>query len=78
MAEQFDLREFKKDLIDELDARYKSKDDCTSEMNAAKSADAAILVAMGKMEERVRNNNWLTAAVAAGIIALVIKVFFGG
>lgn len=78
MAEQFDLRSFRKDLIDELDKRYKSKDDCTTEMTAARAADSAILIAMGKLEERVRNNNWLTAAVAAGIIALVIKIFLGG
>lgn len=76
--EQEEYRKIKKDLTEDFDARYKKADECAVEMRAAKEEHTALFVVIGKMEERQKLNNWLTAAVAGGIIALVIKLFFGG
>lgn len=65
-------------LQSRFDDRYKRIDDCTSDMNDAKKEHTKIFVDVATLKAGQRVNNWLTAAIAGGIIALVIKVFLGG
>lgn len=65
-------------IYDICDERYVQKDDCNERMTSAdnliKEEDKRLAI----IEQRLTLNNWLTGAIAAGIIALVIKVFLGG
>lgn len=61
-----------------LDLRYKKKDDCDTEMREAEEKHHKLDKRLVKLETGQVINNWLTAAIAAGIIALVIKVYLGG
>lgn len=70
-------------MIDEkdfpiLDMRYKRIDDCTSDMNDAKKEHTQIFVDIATLRSGQTLNNWLTAAIAGCLLALVFKVFFGG
>jgi hypothetical protein len=47
-------------------------------MNDAKKEHTQIFIDIATLKSGQRVNNWLTAAIAGGIIALVIKVFLGG
>lgn len=61
-----------------LDMRYKRIDDCTSEMNDARKEHTKILVDIATLKSGQTLNNWLTAAIAGCLLALVFRVFFGG
>lgn len=61
-----------------LDMRYKRIDDCEKEMRDANIQYHDLDKRLTVIERGQRINNWLTAAIAGGIIALVIKVFIGG
>lgn len=61
-----------------LDMRYKRIDDCEREMVAADRQHHDLDKRLAVIEHAQKVNNWLTAAIAGGIIALVIKVFIGG
>ena len=65
-------------LQSRFDDRYKRIDDCTNDMNDAKKEHTQIFIDIATLKSGQRVNNWLTAAIAGGIIALVIKVFLGG
>ena len=70
-------------MIDEsdfrlLDMRYKRIEDCDREMREAEDAHHKLDTRLAVIEHAQKVNNWLTAAIAGGIIALVIKVFLGG
>lgn len=52
-----------------LDGRYVKIEDCNRDDT---------LVRLAVIEQQQKLNNWLTAAIASGIIALVVKVFIGG
>lgn len=67
-----------KDDLDMLDLRYKLRKECDDEMQAANREHSALDKRLAVIEVQQKANNWLTAAIAAGIIALVIKVFLGG
>ena len=61
-----------------LDERYVKRDDCD---NMQKDIDRKLHSDDKKLaviEYRLNVNNWLTTAIAGGIIALVIKIFLGG
>lgn len=73
MIEEQDI----KVLQDRFDDRYKQINDCTNEMNDAKKEHTQIFIDIATLKSGQRVNNWLTAAIAGGIIALVIKVFLG-
>lgn len=65
-------------MINALDERYVKKDDCA---DSRRSFDKKIANDDKRIELLVfqqKINNWLTLAIASGIIALVIKVFLGG
>lgn len=66
------------EIISRMDERYVKKGDCDS-----RSADSVgKLQSMDKklavIEYRLNITNWLTLAIAGGIISLVIKIFLGG
>ena len=70
-------------MIDEhdfaiLDMRYKRIDDCEKDMITATMQQHELDKRLAVIEHAQKVNNWLTAAIAGGIIALVIKVFLGG
>lgn len=61
-----------------LDERYVLQSDCntkqTEVLNKFANDDKRIELLINQQ----KINNWLTLAIAGGIIALVIKVFLGG
>ena len=61
-----------------LDMRYKRIEDCEKDMNTVSKEYHGLDTRLVVLEHGQRINNWLTTAIAAGIIALVIKVFLGG
>ena len=63
--------------LDLLDHRYKRLEDCDMEMTAAEREHHDLDKRLAVIEQSMKVNNWLTAAIASGIIALVIKVFIG-
>ena len=67
-----------KDLIDRFDVRYVKRSECADNrivlQDGLHNSDKRLAV----IEQQQKINNWLTLAVASGIIALVIKVFLGG
>ena len=66
------------EITERLDGRYVKKSDCSAkhgEINGRLHSDDKKLAVI---EYRMKINNWLTMAIASGIIALVIKVFLGG
>lgn len=73
-----DLNEDRDKIIEICDALYVRKDDCDRQMNSAENKIADLDKRLAVIETRLNLNNWLTGAIAAGIIALVIKVFLGG
>lgn len=67
-----------KDDFEILDLRYKKIEDCDREMRDAAQQHFQLDKRLTVIEQGQKINNWLTAAIAGGIIALVIKVFVGG
>ena len=67
-----------KDLIDRFDVRYVRRSECEDNrvhiQTSLHSDDKRLAV----IEQQQKINNWLTLAIAGGIITLVIKVFLGG
>ena len=69
-------------MIDEkdfaiLDMRYKRINECEHDMQDAQKGQSDLDKRLAVIEHAQKVNNWLTAAIAGGIIALVIKVFIG-
>ena len=70
-------------MIDETDLRrldeiYVRKDDCNNIQNAVDKKLSNDSTRFAVIEYQQKVNNWLTTAIAGGIVALVIKVFLGG
>lgn len=61
-----------------FDQRYKRVDDCEREMKDATEEHHRLDKRLAVIENQQKINNWLTAAIAGGIIALVVKLFVGG
>lgn len=71
-------KEDREELQEHFDGRYVRKEDCddrTEDMTKKLHSDDKRLAVI---EYQQKINNWLTAAIAGGIISLVIKTFFGG
>ncbi len=66
------------ELQEKFDARYKKREDCDSDMEDVNKKLANDDKRLAVIELQVKINNWLTAAIASGIIALVVRSFFGG
>lgn len=65
-------------LTKHFDARYVRKEDCNDNHDDINSKLHNDDKKLAVIEYRLNINNWLTLAIASGIIALVIKVFLGG
>lgn len=65
-------------LQDHFDGRYVKKEDCEKQSEQFDKLLNKDNVRLAVIEQQQRINNWLTLAIAGGIIALVIKVFLGG
>ena len=63
--------------IARLDEIYVRKDDCQDIQNAVGKKLANDSTRFAVLEFQQKLNNWLTGAIAGGIVALVIKVFLG-
>ena len=64
--------------IRRLDEIYVRKDDCNNIQNAVDKKLSNDSTRFAVLEYQQKVNNWLTTAIAGGIVALVIKVFLGG
>ena len=64
--------------IARLDEIYVRKDDCQGIQSAVENKLANDSTRFAVLEYQQKLNNWLTGAIAGGIVALVIKVFLGG
>ena len=65
-------------LQDHFDGRYVQIDDCNESRKAFEKNLSKDNVRLAVIEQQQKINNWLTLAIASGIVALVIKVFLGG
>ena len=65
-------------LQDHFDGRYRKIEDCDDIAEAIDRKVSKDNVRLAVIEQQQKVNNWLTLAIAGGIIALVIKVFLGG
>ena len=65
-------------LQDHFDGRYVKVEDCTKNVERFDKSLCSDHTRLAVIEHQQRLNNWLTLAIAGGIIALVIKVFLGG
>ena len=63
--------------IHRLDEIYVRKDDCNNIQNAVDKKLSNDSTRFAVLEYQQKVNNWLTTAIAGGIVALVIKVFLG-
>ena len=64
--------------IHRLDEIYVRKDDCNNIQNAVDKKLSNDSTRFAVIEYQQKVNNWVTTAIAGGIVALVIKVFLGG
>jgi hypothetical protein len=65
-------------LQDHFDGRYRKIEDCDDIAEAIERKVSKDNVRLAVIEQQQKVNNWLTLAIAGGIITLVIKVFVGG
>lgn len=70
--------ELKTQLQSEFDSRYVKIIDCEQKSDGLEKLLNKDNVRLVVIEQQQKVNNWLTAAIAGGIVALVIKVFLGG
>ena len=66
------------DDIRSLDNIYVRKDDCNNIQLDVDRKLAKDSTRFAVLEYQQKLNNWLTAAICGGIIALLIKVYLGG
>ena len=64
--------------IHRLDEIYVRKDDCQDIQSEVEKKLAKDSTRFAVLEYQQKLNNWLTAAICGGIIALLIKVYLGG
>ena len=65
-------------LQDHFDGRYVKIEDCEKQTGIFDKTINEDNVRLAVIEQQQKINNWLTLAIAGGIITLVIKVFLGG
>ena len=61
-----------------FDGRYVKRKDCDDRHEKISGQISLNDTRLAVIESQQKLNNWLTGAIAGGIIALVIKVFVGG
>ena len=65
-------------LKDHFDGRYVKIEDCEKRTVVFEKAMNEDNVRLAVIEQQQKINNWLTLAIAGGIITLVVKIFLGG
>ena len=65
------------ELTARLDERYMTRAEFAREMNDVRGKLANDDKRLAVIETQIKINNWLTAAIASGIVALVVRVFAG-
>ncbi len=68
----------KEALTEFFDTRYVRRAECGEQMNDIRGKLHNDDKRLAVIELQVKINNWLSLAIAGGVIALVIKVFLGG
>ena len=68
----------KEALTEFFDARYVKRCECVTEMDDVHGKLHNDDKRLAVIELQVKINNWLSLAIAGGVIALVIMVFLGG
>ena len=76
--EHSDYVKLQNQLQDHFDGRYVKIGDCEEQTTSFEKLLNTDNVRLAIIEQQQKINNWLTLAIAGGIIALVIKVFLGG
>lgn len=66
------------ELQERFDERYMKRSDCDDRHDAISGRLSLDDKRLAVIEYQQKINNWLTLAIAGGIITLVIKVFVGG
>lgn len=64
--------------IERLKEIFVTRRDCQQSTDSFEAKLNRDNVRLAVIEQQQKVNNWLTAAIAGGIVALVIKVFLGG
>lgn len=67
-----------KQIKEIFDGRYVLKSDCQLTTDDLTNLINKDNVRLALIEHQQKINNWLTLAIAGGIVALVIKVYLGG
>lgn len=73
-----EITAFKKEVIDECKNIFVQIEDCNDKQENVNARFANDDKRIDLLINQQKINNWLTLAIASGIIALVIKVFLGG
>ena len=68
----------KDQMQDYFDGRYVKIEDCEKRTVVFEKTLNEDNVRLAVIEQQQKINNWLTFAIAGGIITLVIKIFLGG
>ena len=71
-------KEDRDELTEFFDGRYVKKEDCDDRSEKIKESQIVSdkdIVAL-KLQQKL--NNWLSLAIAGGVISLVIKIYAGG
>ena len=66
------------EIINRMDERYMKKSECESRSADSVTKMQSVDKKLAVIEYRLNITNWLTLAIAGGIISLVIKIFLGG
>lgn len=66
-----------KTIQDRLDLRYVKRSECEDNRAVIQTGLHSDDKRLAVIEQQQKINNWLTLAIAGGIISLVIKVFLG-
>lgn len=64
--------------ISRLKEIFVTRQECESDMKDVSEKISKSDARLAVIEYQQKVNNWLTAAIASGIVALVIKTYFGG
>lgn len=64
--------------ITRLKEIFVTRKECDSDMSSMSAKMSKTDARLAVIEYQQKVNNWLTAAIASGIVALVIKTYFGG
>lgn len=73
-----EIQELKREIFAEADEKYVAIDVCNENQKSVNDKFANDDKRIDLLISQQKVNNWLTGAIAGGIVALVIKVFLGG